>query len=265
MEGSTSLNENIAKDVDGWTLVFEEHFDDSSLRQWNIWKGGAYNKEIQYYQPEQLKVQEGILNINIQRETITGEATPENHTPKVFEYSSGRIESKKLFGPSNTDNEREYRFKARIKMPMGHGMWPAFWTYGDPWPTQGEIDIVEARGNQPNKFSSNIFYGVEPGTPLTKNDHNTVTDHELDIDITESFHEYELIWGIDYIEILFDGKLLKRYEATSFNYISELADKKQKITLNTAVGGLFFPAGTDSATFVDKATMQIDWVMVYKR
>lgn len=245
-----------------WNLVWEDNFDDD-LSKWNVWESGAFNNEVQFYRPEQLTVENGILTINVQRETITGPNNPFDDSPKEFQYVSGRIESNTAFGPSNAEGETEYRFMARIKMPAGKGMWPAFWSYGDPWPTKGEIDIIEARGNVPMAFSSNIFYGTEPGVPLTVIE-NTVVEHEVDTNITADFHEYELIWKDDSLEILFDGELLHKFQANPLNYINSLFGLKQQIVLNTAVGGHFFPNSSPSS-FVDSSEMQVDWVRVYKR
>ena len=128
-----------------WNLVFEENFD-SDFAQWNVWEGGAFNEEIQRYTGSQMSISSGLLTINAIRQANSGPTNPWDGSTKQFEYLSGRIESKMLFGPSAAEGEREYRFVARIKLPSGYGMWPAFWTYGDPWPTQGEIDILEARG-----------------------------------------------------------------------------------------------------------------------
>ena len=245
-----------------WNLIWEDDFD-SDLSLWSSWESGAYNNEVQYYRPSQLQLQDGILTINVQRETITGANNPNDSSPKEFQYVSGRIESNTTFGPSSTTGELEYRFMAHIKMPAGNGMWPAFWTYGDPWPTKGEIDIIEARGNLPMEFSSNIFYGTQPGIPITDNN-NTVVEHQVDVDITADFHTYELIWTSNSLEILFDGALLHRYNANGLNYIASLFGQKQKIVLNTAVGGFFFPNSSPSS-FVDTAEMQVDWVRVFKR
>lgn len=245
-----------------WTLVWEDEFE-GDLSAWSVWKSGAFNNEIQYYRPERLVLNEGILTINVQRETITGANNPFDSTPKTFEYVSGRIETRTTYGPSSATGETEYRFMASIKLPKGNGMWPAFWSYGDPWPTEGEIDIIEARGNLPMQFSSNIFYGTEPNIPLTNNE-STVVEYELEVDITADFHTYELIWTATSLEIIFDGKSLHKYTANSQNFIEALFGKKQQIVLNTAVGGFFFP-GTSASNYVDTSQMQVDWVRVYKR
>ncbi|MGB6152115.1 MAG: glycoside hydrolase family 16 protein [Pricia sp.] len=248
-----------------WNMVFEENFDDQSLTEWNVWESGAYNNEIQLYRREQLTVEDGILTITAKREAVTGDTNPFDVTPKDFEYVSGRLETTTQFGPSADEGENAYRIMARIKLPSGNGIWPAFWTLGDDWPTNGEIDILEARGNEPMTFATNIFYGTEVGVPLTQNDENTITEYELAVDITADFHEYELIWRADSLEIFFDGQLLKRYDANGDNYIAELFNKKHNVILNTAVGGLFFPPDADSAEFADEASMQVDWVRIFKR
>lgn len=248
------------KEVESWELIFEDEFN-NDLTLWNVWNSGAFNEEIQMYRTEQLRLENGILKIHAQREAITGASTIHDATPKRFEYVSGRIESKQQFGPSDKDGEREYRFVARIKLPAGHGMWPAFWTYGDPWPTQGEIDILEARGGRPMEYLSNLFFGTTPGVNVNQ---GADVLHKMSEDLTAVFHTYEMIWKTDTIAILLDGTLLHTYTANATNNIANFFGKKQKVVLNTAVGGTFFK-DRNSPNYVDRATMEIDWVRVYKR
>lgn len=255
-----SCKNNSTQEMNSWDLIFEDNFD-RDLSLWNAWHGGAFNNEIQMYRPDQLSLNDGILTINIQREAISGPTTPFNAAQKNFEYVSGRIESQQLFGPTNEDGNREYRFVASIKLPAGHGMWPAFWTYGDPWPTQGEIDVLEARGGEPTEFSSNLFYGVNEGININQ---GTEVHHDVEKDLTTSFHTYEMIWRATSIDIIFNGQLLKHYNANSGNNIANMLGKKQKVVLNTAVGGWFF-TDQNSANYADNSQMEVDWVRVYKR
>lgn len=243
-----------------WNLIFEDNFD-GDLSLWNVWYGGAFNNEIQLYRQEQLSLDNGILTISTQRENISGPTTPFDSSQKNFEYVSGRIESQELFGPRDLDGDREYRFVASIKLPPGHGMWPAFWTYGDPWPTQGEIDVLEARGGEPNEFSSNLFYGTSAGININQ---GTEVHHNIGQDLTAGFHTYEMIWRAASIDIIFDGQLLHHYTANSGNNIANMLGKKQKVVLNTAVGGWFFQ-DQNSANYADSSQMEVDWVRVYKR
>ncbi len=243
-----------------WNLVFEDDFN-TDFSAWNIWEGGAFNEEIQLYTASQLSLNNGILNIAIQRENVSGATNIYDPTLKNFEYLSGRIESKALYGPSATEGERQYRFEAQIKLPSGNGMWPAFWTYGDPWPTQGEIDILEARGNEPTAYQSNIFYGPRANRSVTR---NTEVHYTVGTDLTSDFHVYAMVWASNFIEIYLDGQLMHTYIADRNNQVANLFGKKEKIVLNTAVGGLFFQ-DRNSANYEDSALMEVDWVRVYKR
>lgn len=262
IETETTNEEGGNNNAADWNLIFEEEFN-TNLDKWNIWLGGAFNNEIQLYNQEQLSVQNGILTINAQKKAVSGASSPFDPAQKDFQYVSGRIESKEQFGPSDIDGEKEYRIVSRIKLPSGNGIWPAFWSYSDPWPTKGEIDILEARGNQTTSFQSNIFYGTEVNMPLTKNV-DTSKSHQLNINLTSNFHTYELIWKSDKLEILFDSELIHTYNADTKNYVAELFGNKHQIVVNLAVGGNFFE-GADASVFVNSATMQVDWVKVYKR
>lgn len=261
-EDSANPIDVVDNNTGDWNLVFEENFD-SNLDKWNVWLGGAFNNEIQLYNQQQLNVQNGVLTINAEKKTVSGATSPFDPAVKEFQYVSGRLETKEQFGPSNTEGEMEYRIVSRIKLPSGNGMWPAFWTYADPWPTKGEIDILEARGNQTSRFQSNIFYGTQVNIPLTKNE-ETSKSHLINLNITSNFHVYELIWKANTLEILFDGQLLHTYNADAKNFVAQLFGNKHQIVLNLAVGGGFFE-GVNTSGFVNSASMQVDWVKVYRK
>lgn len=236
----------------GWTKRFEENFS-TDLNQWNIWTGGAYNNELQYYQSPNLVVSNGTLLIQAKRETITGVTTPFDPTLKNFEFTSGRIESKTNFSAGNSTPK--VRMIARLKLPTGYGMWPAFWSYGDPWPTHGEIDIMEARGNEPFKYQTAYWYGRRSGVNTTNNTEGYITS---DISLTDCWHVYEVIWEKDKLTYIFDGQIV--VTKTGGN-IPNFYRKTQRVTLNLAVGGGFF--GNPDPSTIQTGTMQIDWVKVF--
>ena len=121
-------------------LVKADEFDvdgapDESMWTFDIGTGdnGWGNNEMQYYtdRPENVVVENGVLKITAIREPYMGSS-----------YTSARIVTKGLY-------ERAYgRFEARIKLPWGQGLWPAFWLfptydlYGN-WPKSGEIDVTD--------------------------------------------------------------------------------------------------------------------------
>lgn len=235
----------------GWTKVFDEQF--TNLNAWNIWTGGAYNNELQFYQGANLVLSGGNLNIVAKAQKITGPSTPGSTTKKTFNYTSGRIESKVLYS-AGTATPR-VRMVARIKLPAGYGMWPAFWSYGDPWPTQGEIDILEAKGQEPSTYYTNYFYGTQANSNLVTSATTTVNSN---VSLQTCWHVYELIWEKDKLTFLLDGVVV---DVKTGGYVSSLFGKQEKITLNLAVGGNFFSRLITRN--IVPGTMQVDYVKVF--
>ena len=236
----------------GWTRVFNDDFA-SDLSQWDIWHGGAYNEELQLYQAGNLSLSAGVLSIAARREDVVGPTKPWDATPASFGYTSGRIESQRHFSASPATPR--VRVSARLRLPEGYGMWPAFWTYGDPWPTQGEIDIVEARGNEPSKYHTAYWYGKRSGVNTVTNSESTV---QSAVSLTSCWHVYEMIWTQTDVTWLYDGTVVARKTGGS---VGSMFRKSQRITLNLAVGGLFFP-GLNLAA-IQTGTLQADWIKVF--
>ena len=236
----------------GWTKSFDESFS-SDLNNWNIWHGGAFNNELQLYQGANLSVINGNLVINARKETVSGPTTPFDIAPKFFSYTSGRIETTMNF--SSSASTPIVRMMARIRLPAGYGMWPAFWSYGDPWPTQGEIDILEARGQEDMKYQTNYFYGRTANRNLVRGAEGFVT---TDVSLQACYHVYEMIWSQSDLKFYFDGVLVK---TNSGSYVSSLFGKTERITLNLAVGGLFF--SNFNPALIQTGTMYVDWVKVF--
>jgi beta-glucanase (GH16 family) len=251
---SGTCDYNITSIPSGWNEVFSEDFNGTSLNaaDWNIWTGGAFNNELQHYQASNLKVIDGYLNIIAKKEKVTGKVDPWSSRNKTFSYTSGRIESKELFSASETTNK--VRMMARIKLPSGYGMWPAFWSYGDPWPTQGEIDILEARGQEPNTYYTNYFYGTQANKNLVTNSTSTINSNTS---LQDCFHVYEVIWEKNALTFYLDGVPV---DQKAGGYVPEFFGKQEKIVLNLAVGGNFFSRLITRN--IVTGTMQVDWVKV---
>jgi beta-glucanase (GH16 family) len=236
----------------GWTKIFEDNFD-TDLGKWNVWNGGAFNNELQMYQASNLSVSSGNLAINARKETVIGPTTSFDPTPKTFNYTSGRVESSTNFSAS--PSTPKLRMIARTKLPAGYGMWPAFWSYGDPWPTKGEIDILEARGQEDFKYQTNYFYGKTANRNLVRGAEGFIT---TDVSLQSCYHVYEVIWSQNSLQFYFDGVLAK---TNSGSYVPGLFGKTEKIVLNLAVGGNFFSSFNPS--LIQTGTMYVDWVKVF--
>lgn len=245
----------------GYTKVFGDEFS-TDLSKWQVWNSGAYNNELQLYKPANLTLANGQLVITAKKETVRGATDPDNSTQKTFNYTSGRLESNTYFS-ANTSNPK-LRFSARMKLPPGYGMWPAFWTYGEDWPTNGEIDIMEAQGQLPKVYTTDYWYGAtfEEPEEITAKDGAVITSS---VDLTTCYHVYESIWQKDTLTFLLDGKVVntkyKNDPTGGGGFIPAMFGKLQRIALNAAVGG-------DNFTNLDKSKIQVgttyvDWVRVY--
>ena len=261
IDNNTSVNATAVCDYDldetaltsaGWTKAFEDNFT-SDLSKWNVWTGGAFNNELEYYQLANLQISNGVLQIIAKKETVTGATTPFDTTPKTFNYTSGRIECKT--NVSASASTPKVRMTARVKLPAGYGMWPAFWSYGDPWPTQGEIDCMEARGQEPTKYQTNYFYGRAANRNLVKNQVGFIT---ANMSLQTCWHVFEVIWSQNALTFMLDGQTVV---TNTGSYVSNLFGKTERVTLNLAVGGNFF-TNLDPAQ-IQLGTYSVDWVKVF--
>jgi beta-glucanase (GH16 family) len=234
-------------------LVMSEEFNtdgapDSSLWSYNIGIGnnGWGNNELQYYsdRSQNVKVENGMLKITATKESFMGSA-----------YTSGRIFTKGKF-------EQKYgRIEARIKLPFGKGIWPAFWMLGAnsdvvEWPQCGEIDIMEYLGSKPTSIFGSVHGpGYSAGSAITKN--YTLSNDRFD----NGFHVFGIEWDENAINYYVDDVLYN--QITPDNVPGEwVFNQSFYIILNMAVGGNF-PGSPNSST-VFPQTMLVDYVRVYQ-
>jgi len=174
------------------------------------------------------------------------------------EYTSGRINTRDRFAQARG------RFEARLRLPVGQGLWPAFWLLGNDfaqvgWPACGEIDIMEYRGQAPNTVLGSLHGPGYSGGQAVGGQYQIPG-----AGFHEDFHVFAVEWDTDRITWFVDDV---RYRTITTRNLPGGArwvfDHPFFIILNVAVGGRFVGAPDAQTTFPQ--TMLVDYVRVYER
>lgn len=256
-EDDNSKQEDLPAEYEGYTLVWEETFDEDSLNldDWNVetHEPGWVNNELQAYvdSPDNIYIEDGDL---VLKPIETGNG----------EYTSGRV---------NTQNKHDFkygRFEAKVRVPEGQGFLPAFWMmptsenlYGQ-WPRCGEIDIMEVMGQATDTSYGTIHFG----NPHSESQGTCVLDEGS---FSDEYHVFSVDWEPGKIEWYVDGNLIHTesnwYSATEgqgeITYPAPF-DQPFYIILNLAVGGSWV-GNPDETTDIENAEYRIDYVRVYQR
>jgi beta-glucanase (GH16 family) len=247
-------------------LVWSDEFSGPSAvpapANWNFETGGNGwgNHELETYcspgsaqipckaaEPNAI-VADGYLHIIARRDAVTGKWTSARMTTKRLQsFQYGRIE-------------------ARIKIPAGAGVWPAFWMLGDDvdpreWPACGELDIMENIGKEPTKIHGSVH-----GTGFTGTSLGTVTQLASGEDFAAGFHTYGLIWSPGKVQYYVDDPSHPYATYTRADLpkgaVWPFDDGRYFFLLNLAMGG-DWPGPTTAAT-PSTEEMLVDYVRVYQ-
>ena len=236
-----------------WTLVWSDEFEGPAGQlpnpaNWVFDIGtdwGNQQLEFDTDRPENVSLDgNGNLAITARRESYRGSG-----------YTSGRIKTKGLF-------EQAYgRFEARIQLPVGQGVWPAFWMLGADfdtvgWPDCGEIDIMEYRGQEPS-----IVHGTVHGPGYSGGGGVTARYTLPGARFDTGFHEFAIEWSEEAIVWFVDGERFHVVDPADLPN-RWVFDHPFFILLNVAVGGGFVGPPDESTAFPQ--SMLIDWVRVYR-
>jgi len=244
-----------------YRLVWSDEFDytglpDPSKWGYDVGGWGWGNQELQYYQganPKNSRVDGGVLKINVLRETTT--YTDWQGNAKSNAFTSARL---------NTYDKQMWRygiFKARMKLPKGAEVWPAFWLVppaGSPygqWPACGEIDILENWGADAIVMRASV---------QTKNNYGgtSLNGSTWIRDATDSFHVYALEWTPDSILASVDDLVYFRYANPHSTFADWPFDQQNFLILNVAISG---NAESILATPPpDSQSLVVDYVRVYQ-
>ena len=236
-------------------LVLDEDFDTDGAPDPEVWGfdigtgpngDGWGNQELQYYtdRPDNVRVENGFLLITAREESF-------QNSP----FTSGRLLTQDRF-------EQEFgRFEARIKLPFGQGIWPAFWMLGadideNPWPAAGEIDIMEYRGQEPTVLIGSVHGpGYSGGDAISK-------EFVLENDRFDTgFHIFGIEWGPNFVNFYVDDVLYNQITPEDVTG-PWVFNKPFFILMNLAVGGTF--VGSPNAETQFPQTMVVDYVRVFE-
>jgi beta-glucanase (GH16 family) len=245
-----------------WTLVWSDEFSapngspvDTTKWAFDIGGNGWGNNELETYtnRTDNAVIENGFLVIKTLKETFTG---PDNITRN---YTSARLLTRNKF------TQAYGRFEARMKLPFGQGIWPAFWMLGDNigsagWPNCGEIDIMENIGREPSTVHGTFHGpGYSGGSGISAA--YTLPNGQK---FSDDFHTFAVEWEPNVMRFYVDGLLYKtRTPADLPAGKTWVFDHPFFILLNVAVGGSF--PGNPDATTVFPQQLQVDYVRVYQR
>ena len=235
-----------------WNDEFDGDTIDNSKWTYDIGTGssGWGNNEWEYYtdRKENAYIKDGILHIRAQKEDYKGS-----------KYTSTRMLTKGKFAFKYGTVE------ARIALPTGKGIWPAFWMLGENfdtvgWPACGEIDIIEAVN------SENIVYGTNHWANSSEyatygNNTGNYRDKKHEMDITQ-FHTYKFTWDEKYIRMFVDDFMYHEILIENSTGDTEEFHKPFFFILNVAVAGNWPGFEVDDTQFPNE--MLVDYIRVYK-
>ena len=236
------------------SLVWQDEFDGPAgqlpdLSRWNFDVGTGWgNAQLEYdtARPENVSLDgAGHLLITARHEDWLGQ-----------NYTSGRITTRGKFEQSGG------RFEARMRMPSGPGMWPAFWLLGNDvgtagWPACGEMDIMEFRGQEPLIVHGSLHGpGYSGGAAITR-------AYSASAPLDSAFHVYAVEWTSSRITWELDGVVYSTVTPASLPSGSAwVFTHPFFVILNLAVGGNYVGSPTTNTPF--PTALQVDYVRVYR-
>jgi beta-glucanase (GH16 family) len=247
----------------GWTLTWSDEFNGANgsgvdTSNWTFDTGGSGwgNNELEYYT-------NGSANAVIENGSLVITATTEGASNYSCWYGSCQYTSARL-NTAGKFSQQYGRFEARIQIPEGQGVWPAFWLLGNNigsagWPSCGEIDIMENIGSTPNSV-----YGTTHGPgPTSYSDDGLSGAFNAGAPLGGGFHVYATEWSANAVAFYVDGSL---YWTVTPSQLPAGAtwvwDQPFFILLNFAVGGNWPGSPNGTASFPQQ--MLVDYVRVYQ-
>jgi beta-glucanase (GH16 family) len=245
----------------GWSLAWSDEFDgaagsppDPATWQAEVGGHGWGNEELQYYSDGENAALDGAGNLAI----TVRHSDPEVRDRRYggCEYTSARLISK---------DRAAFSFglvQARMQLPAGRGIWPAFWMLGQNidevgWPHCGEIDVMENFGRDPAVVHGTLHGpGYSGGAGIT-------ASRDAGSHLADGFHVYSVDWEPDRIRWYLGDELYGTVTPGDLGGNPWVFDRDFFLLLNVAVGGSRSERPDSSLNFPQM--MLVDYVRVYTR
>ena len=266
---------NVVNQYEGYTLVWQDEFDKDGRpdERWNYERGFVRNQELQWYQPDNASVKDGVLIIEGRKEVVQNPFYEEGsrawqRARRQAEYTSSSVTTRESF------HFKYGRVEVRAKIPTASGSWPAIWLLGNRWgwPACGEIDMMEyyIADGVPSVLANACWankQGFKPmwDTVIAPLSHFT----KQDVDWASKFHVWRMDWDELLIRLYLDDELMNtidlsqtqnRSTNTENPFSNDIEDFGMYILLNLALGEL---GGTpDDSRF--PLQYMVDYVRVYQ-
>lgn len=247
----------------GYELVWHDEFDVEGApnqANWKFEKGFVRNEEAQWYQPDNARVEGGVLVIEGRKQRVENpnySGSGDWKTSRRYaEYTSSSLHT------SGLQSFQYGRFEMRARIPTAAGMWPAWWTLGvsGEWPSNGEIDIMEF-------YNGKLLANVACGTATrweAKWDSETKALSTLGSGWPSEFHVWRMDWDEQKIDLYLDDQLMNTTALSSMLNPNGASPFKQRayMLVNLAIGG---NNGGDPSRTTFPQRYEVDYIRVFQK
>jgi beta-glucanase (GH16 family) len=238
---------------DGLELVFEDEFSGDEL-DGDVWGTCHWwqdegctiesNEELERYLPGNVEVDDGVVTLEAREESTEQDGVE-------LPYTSGMITTAAPGYEERARREFTYGWvEARLRLPAGRGLWPAFWLLPSSQESRPEIDVLEVLGHDPSRAELHYHY-LDDGA-----EESVGTDVVVDGLDDGDWHTYAVDWSPGRITWIIDGRAW--FEVTG----DDVSDEAMYLVFNLAVGGEW-PGAPDETTELP-AVAEADWIRVWQ-
>lgn len=255
---------------DGYRLVWADEFEREGRpdpARWSFENGFVRNGEIQWYQPDNAFVEEGLMVIEARRERRANPRfgdpaeKPEFRQRKFVNFTSASLTTRGL-------HSWQYgRFEIRARITAEQGLWPALWFVGakGKWPASGEIDLMEYYDH--SILGNFAWASANPGKPVWKGAKIPLARITNDPDWDKQFHLWVMDWDESQIGLYLDGRLINRINLDKVRNadgsgIANPFRQPHYMIINLALGGQNGGSLKDTRM---PARFEVDYVRIYQK